>query len=88
MIYWKTWENSGIRQLKNILNPSNYFLTHNELVDSCNIKTIFIKTFQVQKGIPTEWLENIKISHLTSYKESNDNILFNNKLVKIQRNTS
>ncbi len=64
-LYLKNWENNGISQVRDILNENGEFLTHEELKQKYNITT-FLQTIQVQKCIPTSWIQNTKHCRITT----------------------
>ncbi len=64
-LYLKSWENNGISQVRDILNENGEFLTHEELKPNYNITTTFLQTIQVQKSIPTPWIQNTKHCKIT-----------------------
>ncbi len=53
LLYWKTLEDQGIAQLKDILNNNNLYLTHEELKNKYNIRTTFLDTLNIQSSIIT-----------------------------------
>ncbi len=65
-LYLKSWENNGISQFRDILNENGEFLTHEELKQKYNITTTFLQTIQVQKSIPTPWIQKTKHCRITA----------------------
>ncbi len=49
-LYFKSWENNGILQVRDILNENGEFLKHEELKQKYNITITFLQTIQVQKA--------------------------------------
>ncbi len=64
-LYLKSWENNGISPIRDILNDNGEFLKHEELKQKYNITTTFLQTIQVQKCIPTPWIQNTKHCRIT-----------------------
>ncbi len=85
LLYWKTWEDEGIAQLKDILNNHNLYLTHEELKNKYNIRTTFLDTLNIQNSIPTDWIKQIKNSSIKVSKEHNNLIFINNRLVDLEK---
>ncbi len=58
-LYLKSWQNNGISQITDILNENGEFLKHEKLKPKYNIRRTFLQTIQVQKSIPTPWIQKI-----------------------------
>ncbi len=67
-IDWKAWKKEGITYINGIINKTNgHFMSHDELQEKYNIKTIHIVTFQINSNIPNIWNKTRKeknIAHL------------------------
>ncbi len=85
LLYWKTWEDQGIAQLKDISNNHNLYLTLEELKNKYNIRTTFLDILNIQNSIATNWIKQIKNSSITVSKEHNNLIFINNRLVDLEK---
>ncbi len=81
-------ENNGISQVRDILKENGEFLTHEKLKQKYNIT--FHQTIQVQKNIPTSWIQNTKHCKITTNIHNITNgiyIKINNSLLPVSKTT-
>ncbi len=89
-LYLKSWENNGISQIRDILNENGEFLKCEELKQKYNIITTFLQTIQVQKSIPTPWIQKTKNCRITKNihnKTDGIYIKINNSLLPVSKTT-
>ncbi len=80
IIYWKSWTNSGIMYINEIIKQHNGIcLTHEELQFKFNIKTNYMETLQIQSTIPKEWTNTIKKNNYSSQSLEIKNKIYINK---------
>ncbi len=84
-LYWKSWQDLGITEIKDILNEQNLYLTHEELTNKYNIKTTFLVTVNIQKRISTDYIKTFKNTSIKDTIEHNYLIFINNKLDNLKR---
>ncbi len=56
LLYWKSWADRGIAQVKYVLYNHNLYLIHEELKNKYTIKTTLPDTLNIQNSIPTDWI--------------------------------
>ncbi len=85
IIYWEKWEKAGIHRIGDIVNSNNVHLTHNKIVNICNLKTTFLDSLQLPKSIPSNWLITIKNTNKVSNLNYENEITINSTKKKIPK---
>ncbi len=84
-LYWKTWENLGITQIKDILNKDNELLSHQELVNKYNIRTTLLDPLTLHKCILADWLEKLRNSPINNSGVRTNKVVINNKSLDLTK---